>query len=115
MPDETRNYVPKLQAIKNIIANPKKYGITLPYISNTPYFKTVQKSRNMDIAVAAQLAEMSVDDFKALNASFNRPVILGKNNHTLLLPDNKVDIFNTNLAASTGHLNSWAHYKPRQG
>src|SRR3546814_8134505 len=82
MPDETRNYVPKLQAIKNIIANPKKYGITLPYISNTPYFKTVQKSRNMDIAVAAQLAEMSVDDFKALNASFNRPVILGKNHRS---------------------------------
>jgi membrane-bound lytic murein transglycosylase D len=117
MPDETRNYVPKLQAIKNIIANPEKYGITLPYVSNTPYFKTVQKTRdsNMDIAVAASLAEMSVADFKSLNASFNRPVILGKNHPTLLLPANKVDIFNANLAAYTGKLSSWETYQARKG
>jgi len=115
LPGETRNYVPKLQAIKNIIADPQKYGIVLPDIPNTPYFKTVQKSRNMDIVVAAQLAEMSVDDFKSLNASFNRPVILGKNHPTLLLPANKIDIFNANLEAYTGPLSSWQTYQTRRG
>ena len=115
MPDETRNYVPKLQAIKNIIANPQKYGIVLPEISNTPYFTTVQKSRDMDIAVAAKLAEMSVDDFKALNASFNRPIILGEHHPTLLLPVNRVDIFNANLEAYKGRLSSWQTYKAHRG
>src|SRR5690606_37018354 len=66
MPDETRNYVPKLQAIKNIITNPKKYGIALPDVSNAPYFTTVQKTEDIDIEVAAKLAEMSVEEFKLL-------------------------------------------------
>ncbi|MEO6960260.1 MAG: LysM peptidoglycan-binding domain-containing protein, partial [Burkholderiaceae bacterium] len=115
MPAETRNYVPKLQAIKNIIANPRKYGITLPEISNKPYFTTVQKSRDMDIAVAARLAEMSVEDFKSLNASFNRPIMLGEHNPTLLLPTNRVDIFNANLEAYKGRLSSWDTYKAKIG
>jgi membrane-bound lytic murein transglycosylase D len=115
MPAETRNYVPKLQAIKNIIANPRKYGITLPEISNQPYFATVRKSRDMDIAVAARLAEMSVEDFKSLNASFNRPIMLGENNPTLLLPTNRVDIFNANLEAYKGRLSSWDTYKAKIG
>src|SRR5690606_6450099 len=66
MPEETRNYVPKLQAIKNIVANPARYGITLPPVSNTPYFTAVRKNKDIDVAVAAELAEISVDEFKAL-------------------------------------------------
>ncbi len=121
MPSETRNYVPKLQAIKNIIANPKKYGITLPDVSNTPYFTTVknlaasEKPANIDIAVAAQLAEMPVEEFKMLNASFNRPVILSEHNPTLLLPTNRVDIFNANLQAYKGQLSAWNTYKTQRG
>ncbi len=115
MPEETRNYVPKLQAIKNIIANPKKYGITLPNVSNTPYFTAVQKNRDIDIAVAAKLAEMSVEEFKSLNASFNRPMILAEHQPTLLLPTNRVDIFNANLEAYQGKLSSWQTYKSKSG
>src|SRR5690606_20697227 len=86
MPDETRNYVPKLQAIKNIVADPQRYGITLPEVANIPYFVTVKKTRNVDIAVAAKLAEMPEEDFVALNAAHNQPVILAEYNSTLLLP-----------------------------
>ncbi|NYT63401.1 transglycosylase SLT domain-containing protein [Alcaligenaceae bacterium] len=115
MPDETRNYVPKLQAIKNIIANPKKYGITLPEVSNTPYFTTVQKTDDIDIEVAARLAEISVEEFKALNASFNRPIILAEHQPALLLPTNRVDIFKANLEAYKGKLSSWQTYKSTPG
>lgn len=115
LPDETRNYVPKLQAIKNIIARPDKFGIVLPNVSNTPYFITVHKSRDMDIAVAAALAEMPLDDFRALNPSFNRPVILGKHNPALHLPLDKVQTFNSNLAAYSGNLASWEMIQPRRG
>jgi membrane-bound lytic murein transglycosylase D len=115
MPEETRNYVPKLQAIKNIIAEPRKYGITLPEVSNTPYFATVEKATDLDIEVAAQLAEMPVDEFKALNAAYNRPVMLTAHDRTLLLPTNRVDIFNANLRAYKGQLSSWKTYKAEQG
>ena len=117
MPSETRNYVPKLQAIKNIIANPKKYGITLPDVTNEPYFTKVQQTPSVDIeiAVAAELAEMPLDEFKLLNASFNRPVILAEHQTTLLLPTNKVDIFNANLAAYKGKLSEWQTYKSKSG
>src|SRR5690606_16545487 len=117
MPDETRNYVPKLQAIKNIIANPKKFGLKLPHVANAPYFTTVHRSPTMEVEVAAQLAEMSVEDFKSLNASFNRPVILDEHNPTLLLPTDKVDVFQENLKAYQSQLglNTWQTYHAQKG
>ncbi len=115
MPDETRNYVPKLQAIKNIVARPTQFGITLPRISNTPYFTTVHKSRDMDVAVAAALAEMPVEDFRALNPAYNRPVILGEHNPALHLPLDKVTVFNDNLKTYTGRLSSWQIVHPKRG
>ena len=62
MPRETRGYIPKLQALKNLIANPSAYGITLTPIPNEPYFVTVEKARDIDVLVAARLAEMTVED-----------------------------------------------------
>ncbi|HLV29408.1 MAG TPA: transglycosylase SLT domain-containing protein [Burkholderiaceae bacterium] len=115
MPEETRNYVPKLQAIKNIIASPDKYGITLPPISNTPYFTTVKKKRDIDVAVAAQLAEMSVDEFRDLNPAHKRPVIKAESESEILLPADKADIFMANLQAYKGQLSSWTTYRSKKG
>ncbi|TEA79030.1 transglycosylase SLT domain-containing protein [Allopusillimonas ginsengisoli] len=115
MPDETRNYVPKLQAIKNIIADPARYGIALPEVNNEPYFAVVEKNSDIDLELAAQLAEMPLDEFKLLNASFNRPIILAAHNPALLLPTDRVDIFNANLAAYKGRLSSWEVYKSKKG
>ncbi|WP_372870923.1 transglycosylase SLT domain-containing protein [Paenalcaligenes niemegkensis] len=114
MPNETRNYVPKLQAIKNIITDPERYGITLPEVHNEPYFTTVQRSDDIDLEVAAQLAEMSIDDFKLLNPSHNQAIIPA-HSAQLLLPSDKVDIFNANLAAYTGKLSNWRVYQPKRG
>src|SRR5690606_27401137 len=115
MPDETRNYVPKLQAIKNIVADPTRFGITLPPVSNTPYFTTVKKTQDIDVEVAAKLAEMSMEEFTSLNASYNRPIILAEHEPVLLLPTNRVDIFNANLAAYKGRLTSWNVYRTKKG
>jgi len=76
MPDETRNYVPKLQAVKNIVATPDQFQADLPVIENHPYFDVVTVPRDMDIALVAKLADVQLDDFKALNPHLNRPVIL---------------------------------------
>ncbi len=115
MPDETRNYVPKLQAIKNIIADPKRFALKLPPVGNTPYFATVQKNRDIDLEIAAKLAEMPLDEFKALNPSFNRPVIRGDHGPTLLVPADRVEIFNANLTNYKGDLSAWKVYHTRRG
>ncbi|GGX29337.1 lytic transglycosylase [Pigmentiphaga litoralis] len=115
MPDETRNYVPKLQAIKNIIANPAKFSIVLPTIDNQPYFVTVTKSRNIDVKLAAQLAEMPLEEFKALNPSFNRGVILGRHEPTLILPADRIGVFEANLLAHNGELSSWHTHQMARG
>lgn len=118
MPLETQHYVPKLQAIKNIVASPASYGIVLPVVENEPYFVRVDKERDIDVKTAARLAEMKLDDFIALNPSFNRPVIVAAHKTPLLLPASKVEVFAANLAAwkATGQpLSSWTTHRLREG
>jgi membrane-bound lytic murein transglycosylase D len=111
MPAETRNYVPKLQAVKNIIANPTQFGVTLPVIDNQPYFTTVDKTSDIDLAVAAQLAERSVDEFKALNPQFKKPVITGGESTKILLPKENAEKFYQNLSQWGHALSSWTTHK----
>ena len=107
MPDETRNYVPKLLAIKNIVANPKSYGLTLPTLENHPYFVIVTTEKDIDVDLAAEFARMTVEEFKAMNPSFNKPVILGASEPQILLPFGRAESFQENLLQYTGRLSSW--------
>lgn len=108
MPMETRLYVPKLQAIKNIVADPAAFGSQLPPIQNHPFFQTVDIKRDIDVALAARLAEVSLEDFKALNPSLNQPVILAAGVPQILLPWDNALTFRSNLAAhGEGRLASW--------
>jgi membrane-bound lytic murein transglycosylase D len=111
MPAETRNYVPKLQAVKNIVANPVQYGIALPVIDNQPYFTAIDKTSDIDLAVAAQLAEMSLDEFKALNPQFKKPVITGGEKTKILLPKENAEKFHLNLAQWGRNLSNWTTHK----
>ncbi len=111
MPAETRNYVPKLQAVKNIIANPQQYGVALPAIGNEAYFTAVDKTSDIDLTIAAQLAELSVDEFKALNPQFNRPVITGDEQTKILLPKENAAKFTANLAKWGHALSTWTTHK----
>lgn len=110
MPNETRNYVPKLQAVKNIIAHPQQYGLTLPEIPNHPYFVTVTTARDIDVKVAAKLANLPLDEFRSLNPSFAKPVILGATDPQILLPLDNASAFEKNLKGYNGALSSWTTY-----
>ena len=110
MPRETRNYLPKLQAIKNIISHPDKLGFPLEDIPNQPYFTTVTTPQHMDMQVAARLAEMTEDDFRSLNPAHTRPVITSNGTRTLLVPVDKAGIFTTNLQGYEEPLVSWQTY-----
>jgi membrane-bound lytic murein transglycosylase D len=107
MPNETRNYVPKLQAVKNIVLRPEAFGLTLPELANHPYFLAVPIDRDIDVALAAQLAELPLDEFNALNPQMNRPVILAAGTPQVLLPYDNANLFVRRLPRYPGQLASW--------
>lgn len=115
MPNETRNYVPKLLAIKSIIANPEKFGLYFPRIANEPYFASVSTAKHIDVKLAAQLADISKDEFIALNPAHNRPVILQSNSDYILLPVDKIETFLNNLETYEKPLVSWQAYQTKKG
>jgi membrane-bound lytic murein transglycosylase D len=107
MPDETRNYVPKLQAVKNIVLRPQAFAITLPPLQNHPYFLTVPITNDIDVDVAARLANVSLDEFQALNPQMNKPVILAAGTPQVLLPYDNATLFVRNLRVHKAPLASW--------
>ncbi|QHE86347.1 transglycosylase SLT domain-containing protein [Hydrogenophaga sp. BPS33] len=107
MPAETRLYVPKLQAVKNILARPEAFNTTLPLIGNHPFFDTVALQRDMDVALIARLAEVEEKDFRALNPSLRQPVVMAAGTPNVLLPWDNAIIFQRNLQNYTGPLASW--------
>jgi len=115
MPNETRNYVPKLLAIKNVIADPARFGLALPTIPNEPYFAAVTSAQHIDVKLVAKLANISREEFVALNPAHNRPVILQDNNEFILLPVDKIDTYRTNLENYDKPLVSWQAYQTKNG
>ena len=97
MPAETRNYIPKLIAVKNIIANPARFGLTLAHVANEPYFEVVTLKRHIDVNLAARFAGMSIDEFKFLNPAHNKPVINADSAETIVLPKHKVPAFTAQM------------------
>jgi len=104
MPAETRNYLPKLLAVKNIIDNPARFGLNLAHVPNEPYFEVVSVTRHIDVTVAARFAGMTIEEFKFLNPAHNKPVINSNSAETIVLPRQKVETF---LASMNQH-----HDKP---
>jgi membrane-bound lytic murein transglycosylase D len=115
MPDETRNYLPKLQAVKNIVRDPEKYGLVLADVPDAPYFTAVRVTRKMDVRRAAELAEMPEDEFVALNPQHNRPVMAGADEFTILLPTDKAELFAAKLHLTDQPLVSWQAYRLKDG
>lgn len=115
MPRETSNYVPKLLAIKHIVSDPVRFGLVLQEIPNRPYFAAVTPPVPMDVKIAAELAEVSMEEFLALNPGHNRPVILQDQAEVLLLPVEKVGTFRANLEKNDQRLVSWRAYQSTKG
>lgn len=115
MPRETRNYVPRLQALKNIVANPAQFGIELEPIPDAPYFVTIALTRDIDLRVAARLAEMPVEELIALNPGHNRPVVSSAVAPTLVLPADRAVAFVHNLENHAEPLSAWQTYTFKRG
>ena len=116
LPPETQNYVPKLQAIKNIVTHPEQFGLKIGSIPNRPYFARVTTPKQIDAKLAAELAEVTFEEFSSLNPSYNRPVITSTGEkHQLLLPVWAAERFVTNLANYDKPLTNWQTYNVKRG
>ncbi|MBK8017866.1 MAG: transglycosylase SLT domain-containing protein [Betaproteobacteria bacterium] len=111
MPAETRNYLPKLQAVKNIVAAPERFGMALDDVPNEPYFIRVAAPGHMDFKRAAQLADVPLEEFRSLNPAYNRPVIAAAEEQSLLIPADKAEVFEENLKSLEEPLLSWQTYR----
>jgi membrane-bound lytic murein transglycosylase D len=113
MPVETRNYLPKLQAVKALVAEPERYGLELEDVPNQPYFTRVAMPGHMDQKRAAQLANLPLEEFRSLNPAHNRPVIAAGEGSELLLPVENAEIFAANLESNAMPLVTWTTYRLR--
>lgn len=115
LPTETRHYVPKLLAIKQIIIDPTSVGLNLDSIPNQAYFTTVTLDKPIDVSLAAKLANMPVNEFVSLNPAYNKPVVRSDTPAQLLLPVDKVDTFSNNLQNYDRPLVTWQVYAAKIG
>jgi membrane-bound lytic murein transglycosylase D len=115
LPKETRNYLPKLQAVKNIINDLDALDLELQGVPNEPYFTVVTAPGHMDVMKAAELADMPVEEFRSLNPGYNRPVMIKAAARQILLPIDKVDEFHANLESNDGPLVTWQTYTLKKG
>ncbi len=107
IPQETRDYIPKLLAVKNIIASPGSFGLNLPALYNQPYFSSVPIDRDIDLALAVELAGMDHKEFMHLNPQISKPMIPAAAIRQLLLPHENARLFKINLKAHAGRLATW--------
>ena len=113
MPNETRNYVPKLLAVRNIVNNPEYFGMSFADLDNKPFFKAVDIDQPIDLSAAVRLADISQAEFDALNPAFKSPVYIPKSGRKLLLPATAIATFERNYKkADRASLLSWDVYTP---
>lgn len=97
LPQETRHYIPKLQALKNLIQSPEKFGVTLPDFPNKPYFAEIKRSADLDLREVARLAGVELGAIRQLNPGLNQPVLYAAHSDTLLVPVEYSDRINASL------------------
>jgi membrane-bound lytic murein transglycosylase D len=116
LPAETRTYVPRLLAVRNLVADPLKFGITLPDLSNEAQFAVVETGSQIDMALAAELADIDTDRLYALNAGVNRWATDPDGPHRLLLPAAQAETFTAALSALGARERvQWTRYRVKQG
>jgi len=112
LPSETKAYVPQLIAVSRIVMNPEQYNIDLENIEDTPYFEVVNIGSQIDLAQAANLAEIDINELYKLNPGYNRWATDPDGPHRLVIPLDNSDTFKQALSElpSTSRV-TWQRYK----
>ena len=116
LPAETRTYVPRLIAVRMLVAEPGAHGIALPEVSNTPYFTIVETGGQIDMALAAELSALDIDGLYALNPGINRWATDPEGPHRLLVPESQAATFTAALSQlGPGERMQWTRHAVRNG
>jgi len=116
LPKETRAYVPKLLALADIVKRPDEFGLKLYEIENKEVITQVDVQSQLDLAKAAQLADLSLAELQRLNPGFNRWATDPDGPHYLLIPNNKLDNFQEKLTTLEDKDRlAWQRYKIKSG
>ena len=116
LPRETRGYVPSLLAVAELVANSELHGIVWQPVPDQQYFAQVNTERQIDLAVAAELAGMNMDELYTLNPGFNRWATDPRGPHRLLVPVAAEQAFTEKLAALLPDERvNWESHRIRKG
>jgi LysM repeat protein len=115
MPAETRAYLPKLQAVKDLIDNHSAHGLELPHVPNEPYFAATRAEAEIDMVKAAELANVSMEEFKLLNAGYAGPLLIPATERQIVLPVSKIEGFTAKLENYNEPLTTWQKYTLKKG
>ena len=116
LPVETRTYVPRFLAIRELVAEPEKYSVDLPEVTNAPQFAVVDTGGQIDMALAAELAGVDTDELYALNPGVNRWATDPNGPHRLLVPTDQAEHFETELASLGDRERvQWSRHKVKEG
>ncbi|MDP4529969.1 LysM peptidoglycan-binding domain-containing protein [Alkalimonas delamerensis] len=116
LPRETTAYVPKLLALVDLVRQPETYGIAWQAIPNQPQIGIVDIGRQIDLAVAADLAGLTLNELHALNPAFNQWATDPDGNHRLVLPlDNKPQFREQLAKTPTDQWLSWQRHTVVRG
>lgn len=116
LPRETKQYVPRLLALRDIVATPEKLSISLRPIPDEPYLTSVDIDSQLDLVTAAKLADMDLEELHQLNPGFNRWATAPDGPHSLLLPLDKAELFAAQVAQLPPELRiQWVRHRIRRG
>ncbi|MDW6001607.1 LysM peptidoglycan-binding domain-containing protein [Vibrio mangrovi] len=115
LPKETSSYVPKLLALADVIAHQQQYGIELPPIDNQPVLARVNPQKQLDLALAAKYANISVRELQSYNPAFNQWATSPNGPYQLLIPVNKVEIFEQSVEDDDGQGVKLVRYQVKSG
>jgi len=115
LPQETRDYVPKLLALSQVVMSPQAYGVNLNPIDNKPYFEVVELNQRMDLTKVAQMADIDEDELMQLNPAFKKRLTIDGPQH-LLVPTSKSQLLTASLSnMKPEELVDWQQYRVRPG
>ena len=115
LPQETRDYVPKLLALSQVVLSPEAYGVNLNPIANEPYFEVVELNKRVDLAKVASAANIDEDELIQLNPAFKKRLTIDGPQH-LLVPTSKAQMLTASLSTmKQEELVAWQPYRVRRG
>lgn len=116
LPGHTREYVPKVIALAQIVADPDRFGVDIPSVENAPAFEVADTEKPLELAEAAKLAGVDIDILRALNPGQLGKSIAPNQSGEILLPVGTRNRFEYNIAQLTPEeLVQWKTYRIKSG